>query len=213
VYDRNVNGRELNFEASGALLQASLVMRDRETDSWWSIMTATSIGGQLDDTRLTELPVGRKMTWGEWVAIHPDTKILSVRGQEHVRSNPFDSYFRSDETFRGLVVEDKRLPAKEPVYVFHLDGGAFAAAHSSFEGGHIFDLGVDDRAVLLYREPGLSFYASSEAYLVPGASAGRSTAALLERSRSGDPATERLNGFDTFWYSWVAVNQNSALLE
>ena len=213
MYDRNVNGRELNFEASGALLQASLVMRDRETDSWWSIMTATSIGGKLDDTRLTELPVGRKTTWGEWVANHPDTKILSVRGQEHVRSNPYDSYFRSDATFRGLVVEDKRLSPKEPVYVFHLDGGAFAVAHTSFEGGHVFDLGDGDRAVLLYRDPGLSFYASSEADLVAGAGAGKSTAALLARSRSGDSATERLTGFDTFWYSWVAVNPDSALLE
>ena len=33
VYGRNVAGTELNFEASGALLDASLVMRDRETDS------------------------------------------------------------------------------------------------------------------------------------------------------------------------------------
>ena len=38
---------ELNFEASGALLDASLVMRDRETDSWWSIMTSDAIGGDL----------------------------------------------------------------------------------------------------------------------------------------------------------------------
>ena len=29
-------------------MDASLVMRDRETDSWWSIMTSDAIGGELD---------------------------------------------------------------------------------------------------------------------------------------------------------------------
>ena len=112
VYDRNVNGKELNFEASGALLDASLVMRDRETDSWWSIMSSTSIGGDLDETRLKELPVGRKSTWKDWVEAHPDTVVLSIRGHEHVENNPYDNYFSSEETFRGLVIEDTRLAPK-----------------------------------------------------------------------------------------------------
>ncbi len=73
MYDREYGDRELNFEASGALWQASLVMRDRETDSWWSIMTSAAIGGELDGTDLVELPYGEKTTWGKWRKRYPDT--------------------------------------------------------------------------------------------------------------------------------------------
>ena len=212
VYDRNVNGKELSFEASGALLDASLVMRDRETDSWWSIMTSTSIGGDLNETRLSELPVGEKSTWKDWVGAHPDTVVLSIRGREHTKNNPYDNYFRSEDTFRGLVIEDTRLAPKESVFAFHLDDGAYAAAQGSFEGGRLF--GLDgDRAVLLYREPGLSFFASSEAYLIEGSTSGVDSSELLKRARAGSAGTSPLSGFDTFWYSWVAVNEGSALLK
>ena len=83
VYGRKHGDQELNFEASGALLDASLVMRDRETDSWWSIMTSDAIGGELEGDELEELPLGEKSTWKDWVARHPQTLVLSVEGREH----------------------------------------------------------------------------------------------------------------------------------
>ena len=43
VYDRQYDDETLSFEASGALKDGALVMRDRETDSWWSIMAAEAI--------------------------------------------------------------------------------------------------------------------------------------------------------------------------
>ena len=72
VYGRSYGDRKLNFEASGALKQASLIMRDRETDSWWSIMTSDAIGGELVGTDLVELPRGEKVTWKDWRRRHPD---------------------------------------------------------------------------------------------------------------------------------------------
>ena len=114
VYDRSINSQTLNFEASGALLSASLVMRDRETDSWWSIMSSKAIGGELDGVQLTELPVGEKVTWRNWSARHPATLVLSVDGVEHVDSNPYDNYFASEQTFRDLEIEDQRLEPGEP---------------------------------------------------------------------------------------------------
>ncbi len=47
-------------------MEASLVMRDRETDSWWSIMTSTAIGGAMAGADLVELPLGEKTTWRSW---------------------------------------------------------------------------------------------------------------------------------------------------
>ena len=96
MYDREFGDRELNFEASGALWQAALVMRDRETDSWWSIMTSQAIGGDLEGADLVELPYSEKVTWAEWRARYPDSLVLSVEGRQHEPKNRYDNYFASD---------------------------------------------------------------------------------------------------------------------
>lgn len=214
MYDRKVKGKELEFEASGALLDASLVMRDRQTDSWWSIMSSDAIGGQLEGTELDVLPAGEKVQWKEWVARHPDTLVLSVGGREHVRNNPYDNYFTSDGTFRGLEVKDSRLPPKAPIYAFTLGGETYAAPHSAFAGGGLFELeAVPERQVVLFREPGAAIFASSEAWTVDSETAsGKSPDELLAAAREDAAGFERLDGFDTFWYTWVAVNADSRLL-
>jgi hypothetical protein len=210
--------RELTFEASGALLEASLVMRDRETDSWWSIMTSDAIGGPLEGTGLDELPVSKKAPWGDWKRRHPETLVLSVRGEEHVDRNPYESYFASDGTFRDLEVADDRLPPKEPIYAFRLDGEPWAVAHAAIEGGALFRLpgegdGAGERRVALHRPPGAALYASSRAWALEGEVS--DPAALFRRMADGGappPGAESLDGFDTYWYTWVAVNQETGIL-
>ena len=208
VYGREIEGNELNFEASGALLNASLVMRDRETDSWWSIMTSDAIGGDLEGADLEELPVSEKMRWGDWVEKYPETKVLSVSGVEHVRNNPYDNYFESDDTFRGLEIEDDRMEPKEPVYVFWHEGTPYAISHDAFEGGAAFDL-PGDRTIALHREEGASIFASSEAFLVPDST----VRDVLDRIERGETeGMSAVSGFDT-WYSWVSVNPGTAVLD
>ena len=212
VYGRKLGSRELNFEASGALLKAGLVMRDRETDSWWSIMTSDAIGGPLDGSDLEELPFGEKTTWSEWLARHPSSEILSVEGQVHVANNPYDNYFNSEGTFRDLEIEDNRLRPKESIFSFWLEDKPYAVTHQAIEGGKVFE--AEGRALFFHRTPGSSFYASSTAYLLGAADADASPQDLAERVASGDVSgLERLAGFDTFWYSWVAVNADTRLLD
>jgi hypothetical protein len=215
VYGRKVGDRELNFEASGALMQASLVMRDRETDSWWSIMTSDAIGGELDGTDLEELPFGEKTTWGDWKSRHPGTLVLSVGGAEHVENNPYDNYFASEGTFRDLEIEDDRLPPKENIFSFWLQELPWAATHRAIEGGKLYPIeGLEGRLVFLHRVAGTPMYASSDAYLVDEPLATEHGASgLLAYIQDHPEAAERLNGFDTFWYSWVAINKESRLLD
>ena len=218
VYDRTIQGKELSFEASGALMDASLIMRDRETDSWWSIMTSDAIGGDLDGVELIELPVGEKAQWKDWVRRHPETVVLSVEGVEHDDRNPYAGYFESDRTFRDTKAGDDRLAAKEPIFGFWLDGAPHAAAFSSFEGGRVFtldSLGADHRLVL-YREKGSAIFASTAAYVVGAAalSEAKPDAALVERMAAGAvEGAEAVSGFDTFWYNWSAVNGDTVLVE
>ena len=214
MYGRDVGGRELNFEASGALMDAALIMRDRETDSWWSIMTSDAIGGSLDGADLEELPYGQKTTWGSWKQQHPGTLVLSVDGIEHVDNNPYDNYFTSEGTFRDLGVTDDRLDAKENIYSFWLGGRPFAVTHRAIEGGKIYRLDrAEGRVAFFHREPGAPMFASSDAFLVDASAAEMEPSAVLEGLRDGSLAGERLSGFDTFWYTWVAVNENTELLD
>ena len=92
MYGRSHDGQDLNFEASGALESASLVMRDRETDSWWSLMSSQAIGGELDGSGLDEMVASEKAQWSDGVSRHPDTLVLSVDGVEHGESNRYDNY-------------------------------------------------------------------------------------------------------------------------
>ena len=216
VYDRTVGDKKLNFEASGALMDASLVMRDRETDSWWSIMTSDAIGGELDGTDLVALPQGEKATWRDWRRRHPDTLVLSVDGAEHIDNNPYDNYFASDSTFRDLEIDDHRLEPKDPIYSFWRAEEPYAVPHTAFTGGEVLEVeGWGEKRLLLYRGKKASIFESTQAWIVPAALVAEiaKTKDLLALVWAGDAAgVEQLTGFDTFWYNWVSVNEDSHLV-
>ncbi len=221
MYGRRYAGRELRFEASGGLLHSALVMRDKETGSYWPIMTGSAATGKLAGTRLEELPVGEKMAWRDWVGRHPDTVVLSVGGVEHVASNPYDQYFASDSGFRETEAKDKRLPTKQPIWAFELDGRRFAVAFRAFEGGGVFRVG--ERSIFLYRPKGAPLYASTRAFVTEGRiqqAAGawihEPSGALFDPARgsfqraAGGPRP--LSGFDTFWYTWSLTHPDTEIV-
>jgi hypothetical protein len=224
VYGRQLADRTLQFEPSGGLWNASLVMRDRETDSWWSIMTSSAIGGPLEKTRLVELPVGEKTTWKAWRSRHPDTLVLSVERVEHVENNPYDRYFSDPKTFRDLEIADLRLAPKTPIFAFQWRQQAFAVPHEKFFGGALLKLpGLKGQKLLLYRPAGASIFASTRAFLVANFLmdknlARKSKAAAVESlvpPADGElPAGyEAVTGFDTFWYTWAAVHPGTEILD
>ncbi len=238
MYDRTFGDQTLSFEPSGGLLEAALVMRDRETDSWWAIMRGSSIGGPLNGRVLRELPNGEKTTWGDWRRRHPETLVLSVDGRTHVPENHYDSYFSSDKTFRGIKSADDRLPAKEPIYAFRIDGRTYAVAHRTIVGGYLETLhstaagdSTGDDGVFLFRDLGASVFATTRAWKVPrglitrvkghyviSAGIGENGPPLrLEtpEALSALPSIRgvvTLTGLDTYWYTWIAVNPGTVLL-
>jgi hypothetical protein len=56
VYDRSVDGRKLTFENSGALWRDTLVLKDRETGTYWSSATGLGLSGPLAGRRLDAIP-------------------------------------------------------------------------------------------------------------------------------------------------------------
>lgn len=220
MYGRDYGGKTLQFEASGGLTNSSLVMQDKQTDSYWSIMTGTAIGGVMKGTALEEMPVSEKMQWKDWVEKHPDTVVLSVGGFEDVPFDPYADYFASSAGFRSQRATDPRLPTKAPIFAFHLGGKAYAAAHRGLEGGKVSTVGGAE--LFFYRAAGSPIFASTVGFA--SGTYMRKNSSWIE-TRSGcrfDPAAgafkgtncpQRISGFDTFWYNWSLNNPGSRLLK
>ncbi len=220
MYGRSIGEQTFTWESSGGLLNAGLVMRDRETDSWWSIISNDSIWGETEGTGLRHLPGSEKATFGEWRAKHPGTKVLSVEGVEHIAESPFDRYFNSKNGYRNLSATDHRLADKDLLFGFHLEGRAHAVPQARFRRGRRFE--VDGRELFFYREARDSTYRSSIAVeAVEGvrflkrkgswqaAHEDGRTATFDPRTRRFEGATELLrpvDGFDTYWYIWSLTN-------
>ena len=220
MYSRDYAGETLEFEASGGLMQSSLVMQDKQTDTYWSIMTGNAVGGELEGTDLIELPVSKKVQWKDWVAEHPDTLVLSVGGIEDVSRNAYEQYFSDGRGFRGQAAEDGRLGTKTPIYAFRYDGVPFAVEAEAIVGGRVFEL-PDGRKVLFYRAPGAELLASS-AFVSPQGfekrdgiwiEIGSGSRFSGDRLEFEGGSVERLSGFDTFWYNWSLINPDTQVLE
>jgi hypothetical protein len=222
VYGRDYQGKQLNFEASGGLIHWALVMADKETDSYWSILSGESLAGPLTGTPLEELPFGTKTLWVDWVEAHPDTLVLSVDGVEHISENAYERYFESANAPYGAKSKDERLPDKEPVYAFHRGDTAFAVRNKSAEGGRVFDVGAE--TIFLYRPPGTAVYYSTIAWAgKKGAFEERDgtwlhvdSGAVFDADRGefvgAGTKIARLEGFDTFWFHWSMTNPDSKVL-
>jgi hypothetical protein len=165
VYEREYGGATFTLEASGGLLNSSLVMQDRETDSYWSIMTGEVVAGRLSGTKIIELPVSEKTKWKHWVQKYPETKVLSVNGREDTYSS-YDDYFASDAGFRNQAATDTRLKTKDPIFTFEYQDKKYAVPFSAIEEGAAFVL--NGARVFLYRPKNAQIFQSTAAYMTTG---------------------------------------------
>jgi hypothetical protein len=191
-------------------------MRDRETDSWWAIMSGEAIGGPYEGQRLRETALGEKVRWADWYSRHPDTKVLAVT---HLTENSYEGYFDSERTFRGADPEDDRLPPKTPIFAFRIDRQPFAVDLSRLEGGRLLDIETasgNKTQVFLFRRPGADLLESTRAWRIDG-----DLAIPMDGAREvveatvvrGEGDVTPLPGFDTYWYSWIPQNRTTKLLE
>jgi len=119
VFSRDVGGSTLTFGVSGKLLDANLVMYDRQTETYWSQLSGEAVVGPLVPRTLEILP-STITTWEEWERAHPDTRVLSrntgIYPTGTYGSNPYGGYANSSRVGFGVDEVDDRLPAKELVY-------------------------------------------------------------------------------------------------
>ena len=197
-------------------------MQDRETDTYWSIMTGEPVAGEMAGTPLEELPVGEKIRWKDWLRKHPDTLVLSVSGKEDT-DNVYADYFQSDRGFQGIQAQDSRLREKQSVYAFRLGPREYAVPSEIVEGGRFME--IDGTTFFFYRPRNADLFASTVAYRVDSGELVKTKEGWVHRpsgalfdpelpgfKEDGPAEVRRLNGLDTYWYTWSLSNPETRLI-
>ncbi|MDE2744397.1 MAG: DUF3179 domain-containing (seleno)protein [Chloroflexota bacterium] len=120
LFDGRVGSEVYRFGTSGLLYRSNKLMYDRNTRTLWNQFSGRPAWGPLvgQDIRLSVLPVV-VTTWGDWLARHPDTTVLSINTGFVRNYGPgvaYNDYFNSPLTWFNVPVEDDRLAQKDNVY-------------------------------------------------------------------------------------------------
>lgn len=119
VFDRQLDGRVLDFGTTGQLRHSNLVMYDRQTESWWQQASGEAIIGELTGRELVRVDA-QMVSWDEARRSFPTALVLS-RETGHRRDYGRNPYERYDEAGRNPIATffsrklDPRLPAMERV--------------------------------------------------------------------------------------------------
>ncbi|HJN93887.1 MAG TPA: DUF3179 domain-containing protein [Dehalococcoidia bacterium] len=134
VYDRVVGGEVLTFGNTSALYQNDLVMLNRQTGSYWFQVGGEAVVGPLTGARLPPLP-STLAPFGDWVADHPDTLVLSTdtgfTDRRYDGGSFTDTAQFVDQGFFGFpidqeIVDDSRLSSGELVLALNTGESAVA---------------------------------------------------------------------------------------
>jgi hypothetical protein len=132
IYDRRVDGRTLTFENSGALWRDMLVMRDKETGTYWTPATGRALHGPLEGKMLAGIPAPIAKA-GDWDEASPDAVCLDT-GEMSAVSLEMRLYGASPmEGLSGGKVADARYAPKQRVFYVASANGDSAAAISADE--------------------------------------------------------------------------------
>jgi len=157
AFEREVDGRLLNFGTSGLLYADNLVMYDRQTESLWPQLTGHASVGALTGTQLEAIPMG-VVGWAQFRTAHPDAPVLTrdTGFDRDYGSNPYVGY---DEPDGGLLVEppggtDPRLPVKQRVIGIRMGDDALAVTRERAAEAGVVELRVGGRDLVILHSPG-----------------------------------------------------------
>lgn len=120
VFERVIDGKEVEFGTSGKLYNSNLVMYDRLTDSYWSQALGVAITGELTGYELKRIPFD-VISWADWKTLYPETLVLTTE-TGHIRSygvDPYGDYYTDPRILFPVEHEDDRMHPKELILGFH----------------------------------------------------------------------------------------------
>lgn len=158
AFDRNFDGKVLDFGTTGRLRNSDLIMYDRQSESWWQQFTGEGIVGDYAGQQLTFLPT-QLLSWADFKARFPSGEVLS-RPRENDRpvrpygTNPYVGYDSSGQPFLFRGKTDPRLPATERVAGLTSQTGARAYPFSLLAEAGVIEDEFDGRQVVLFHKRG-----------------------------------------------------------
>ena len=116
VFERIINGQDVEFGTSGKLYNSNLLMYDRLTESYWSQALGMAVTGELSGYQLNLIPFD-VITWGDWKTLHPDTLVLTT-DTGYIRSydsDPYGDYYVEPRIMFPVEHTDDRMHPKEVI--------------------------------------------------------------------------------------------------
>jgi len=150
VFERVIDGQEVEFGTSGKLYNSNLVMYDRLTESYWSQALGIAVKGELSGYKLNLVPFD-VITWGDWKTLHPDTMVLTT-DTGHIRSyatDPYGNYYTEPRILFPVEHSDDRMHPKEIILGFNRDDIYKAYKQNDIESNVIINDSIGETPVML----------------------------------------------------------------
>jgi hypothetical protein len=122
VWDRVVDGVQLEFEDSGELWNDALVLVDKQTGSRWSHLEGRALDGPHKGQQMAPV-LNTYTSWGKWRSLNPATLALTKLGRD-MEGSDFRRYYERTTQLGPANSKnpDSRLAGKELVCGFHVNG-------------------------------------------------------------------------------------------
>jgi len=151
VFERILNGKEVEFGTSGKLYNSNLVMYDRLTDSYWSQALGMAITGELTGQELKIIPFD-VISWGDWISLHPETQVLTTE-TGHTRAygvDPYGDYYTDPRIIFPVDNKDDRMHPKEIILGFNEGETYKAYKQSDIESEKIVNDKINETPIVLF---------------------------------------------------------------
>lgn len=217
LFDRRVDGQVLDFQTSGLLVSSNKIMVDNQTDTLWSHLQATGIGGPLEGTVLEQFPL-ETTTWAAWTEAHPDTEVLDIPSaifSDNPEQPPIAYDYDADSAYRFyyddpnvwfpiLDTPTDDIELKESVVGLDLGGEQLAITVAGIvaNGPRVFEVGGQQVLVVPTSEAGVRVYDASGTGLAEGdeptiAESGQESVTLDDGT-----TLERMVAEQGLWFAW-----------
>lgn len=230
VFSRSVRGETLTFGVSGQLLEANLVLYDRQTETYWSQIQGEAIVGPLVPTSLTLRP-STITTWADWRRGHPETEVLSrdtgIYPKATYAANPYADYANSSGVGFGVGPVDDRLEPKTLVYGLTVGGSSVAYPEDTVRQAEVINDEVGSVPVVVWEDPRdggvrafirrsgndtLTFRATEDALVDGQGHRWTFDGAAVAGPHAGEEL-DRLEPRGFFWFAWSRFHPETAVYQ
>ncbi len=212
----------LIFGSSGFLYRSNKLMYDQKTHTLWNQFSGKPVVGPLtnSDIELEVLPVVTT-TWKEWLAQHPDTKVLSSNTgfkRDYSPGVAYGAYFGSEDLMFPAHVKNDSLQQKEQVFGLRISGAKKAWPLKLFETPKAINdnIGIipiviignaSTQTVRAYRSEGKIFTLNHDGKLLENDKEWRQQE--TELTGPNNESLARLPGHIAYWFAWSGYFPNT----